>query len=348
MIVFYHYRQANLPDSIYSNFFIRESYTFVDFFFVLSGFVIAYNYNNIETKAQFSKYLKKRFARLFPLLFFSTTLFLFYVIAKEFSLSNSLIPSSHFGISEQLGYGHIIERYLDTLLFTNSTPILGNSNGINSPTWSISAEMISYFVFGLVMLWSKPKLKGLILSVIIITGAAFCVAQENYFNTGGTGFLRGLIAFNFGFFVWHLSKKNWSVPNWVEFVLPIVLVLLLYQLHELKGPPKEMFGLFTLPIFFSVFILLFLKSNGPISRILNGPKCRFLGEVSYSVYLNHLLFVTLVPKVLFKLLKIPQNSKTEIIVFVFTVSLVLAYSYLTYIWVERKLGRQLRHWLISK
>ena len=45
MVLFFHYRENMLPEMIYNNFLIRESYLFVDFFFVLSGYVIALNYN---------------------------------------------------------------------------------------------------------------------------------------------------------------------------------------------------------------------------------------------------------------------------------------------------------------
>ena len=70
MVVFYHYPQSFLPDFIFRNFFIRESWSFVDFFFVLSGFVISYNYSTLSNPNDFWLYIKKRIIRLYPLLFF--------------------------------------------------------------------------------------------------------------------------------------------------------------------------------------------------------------------------------------------------------------------------------------
>ena len=40
MIVFYHYYDKFIPSAIYDNFLVKSSYSFVDFFFVLSGFFV--------------------------------------------------------------------------------------------------------------------------------------------------------------------------------------------------------------------------------------------------------------------------------------------------------------------
>ena len=80
MLVFYHYPQEYLPAFIFNNFLLRESYTFVDFFFVLSGFVISYNYSTISNSADFFIYLKKRFIRLFPLLIYTSLVYFAYII----------------------------------------------------------------------------------------------------------------------------------------------------------------------------------------------------------------------------------------------------------------------------
>ena len=68
---------------IYNNFLIRESYLFVDFFFVLSGYVIALNYNIMIGSDALIKYLKKRFFRLYPLLLYTTLLFFCYYLVLK-------------------------------------------------------------------------------------------------------------------------------------------------------------------------------------------------------------------------------------------------------------------------
>jgi peptidoglycan/LPS O-acetylase OafA/YrhL len=58
----------NLNSDIYRLDFVRNAYLFVDFFFVLSGFVITYNYaDRLGTSKELSSFVIRRFARLWPL-----------------------------------------------------------------------------------------------------------------------------------------------------------------------------------------------------------------------------------------------------------------------------------------
>ncbi|PQA60213.1 hypothetical protein C5O19_11525 [Siphonobacter curvatus] len=59
---------SNTP--VLNNPFIAGIELFVDFFFVLSGFIIGYNYPYIETQESFQSFLTKRFYRIYPLHFF--------------------------------------------------------------------------------------------------------------------------------------------------------------------------------------------------------------------------------------------------------------------------------------
>ena len=141
MLVIYHYSQDFLPNYIYNFFIIRQSHTFVDFFFVLIGFVIAHNYNSLENFKDLWTYLKKRFIRLYPLLLHGQHLLLVAMIISNNFLTKYIDEGS--SLMEQ------IFTALDSLTFLNSTPLLGDSLGMNHPSWSISAEMISYIIFGL-------------------------------------------------------------------------------------------------------------------------------------------------------------------------------------------------------
>src|ERR1700750_2532859 len=72
---------------IINNEFIYNSDLFVDFFFVLSGFVIAYSYQSIKTRAELSKFYKKRFFRLYPLHLIVLLLFVVIELSKHFASS---------------------------------------------------------------------------------------------------------------------------------------------------------------------------------------------------------------------------------------------------------------------
>ena len=81
LIIFLHYPKEYLPSYIYENFIIRNSFIFVDFFFVISGFVISYNYS--KTNLDLKLFLKKRIIRLYPLLFYTSFIFIFFEIIDE-------------------------------------------------------------------------------------------------------------------------------------------------------------------------------------------------------------------------------------------------------------------------
>lgn len=339
-VLSFHYPFYYLPESVFNFFVFRESYTLVDFFFVLSGFVISLNYNTIDSKENLWSYLKKRFIRIYPLLFYSTVLFLVFEIAGNLLFPNLINTHQSLQIS-------FIET-IDTILLMNSTPIFSYSEmGMNYPSWSISSEMISYFIFGIVCFKFKKKKRVFAFVIIILLSFLFFVWKKHFFFFGNYGFIRGLLSFCFGFLVWILSQKKFKLNNNLEFVIPIVLLILFFQLNSYEGEFKQMVGLFTIPLFFSFSILTLIKTDGFLSRILENKSLQFLGKVSYSIYLNHALLIIIVPRAIFRILKIPQNDISELLVFIGTIVIVIFYSNFTYKYVELKVGKMLRKKLIK-
>ena len=343
MIVFFHYREAFLPEFMHQLFFVRQAYTFVDFFFVLSGYVIAFNYNQLNSFKEFKIYIKKRFVRLFPLLFFTTTLTLIFDFVGNFYLPSLVNNVDSLSV--------LLLRYMDTLFFTNSCPILGSTSGINGASWSISSEMISYLAFGIISIYTIGKRKNLIIATLIFICIAFSVYNGSHFNTGDYGFIRGLISFNFGFFVWYTSnlKTIKQIPNVFEYMIPVMLLIIFYVMHNyLNEYNKEMFGLFIVPIFFSLSIAVLLRTNGGLSNFLSSKPLVFLGDISYSIYLNHALMVIVIPKIIFSLFKVPQNTFTELFLLILIIALTIIVSNYTYLYIEKKGGKVLRNYLFEK
>lgn len=335
MIVFFHYDGAFLPTRIFNNYIIRESYYAVDFFFVLSGFVISYNYHTINSNSSLINYIKKRFVRLFPLLLFTATVFFCTDL-----IFNYFLP--HY-ISTIEPFSALLTKYLDTILFTNSTPLLGNTFGMNPPSWSISAEMISYLVYGIVMVYCVKKHLNITFFIIILSGIIFSILNGYLFEVKSDySFVRGLIAFNIGYFVWVLSKKKFKMNNRIEFLLPVLLCALFYLSYNLSGLNKIILSSTVIPLFFGFSVLTLLKTDGFFSKILKLKSLKFLGDISYSVYLNHFLILILIPKGIFTFLKLPQTDLIKLSVLLFTTTVILIYSYITYKVVEVKGGAFLR------
>ena len=331
MIVFLHSSDDILPRYLTSFYLTRDSYIFVDFFFVLSGFVITLNYKNLNSKYELKEYLIKRFYRLYPLLIYSSTITLF--------LSFSLLKESN------------IIGFFNSISLLNSTPIpnilysisvgsisiLNLKNGMYLPSWSISSEMVTYLLYGIISVYFFKKRK-LIFLLLIILSVIFCFLKGGYWSfTGGLGVFRGLVSFFIGSMVFFIGIKipKLKFQNTLIEIISILGFLLLTKYHStLFGVTKQLFGMISLPVYFGFLIFLFSKSNGVISFVLESKIFQFLGMISFSIYLNHSIFVNLFETFILKYL----SNMT----FYFMVFFIIGYSYFTYKFIEQKGGKVLR------
>lgn len=339
MVVIYHYSQDFLPYYLYNFFIIRESHTFVDFFFVLSGFVIAHNYHSLSNFKDFWTYLKKRFIRLYPLLFYTVNICLVAMI-----VSNNFLTKY---IDEGSSLMEHIYTTLDSLTFLNSTPLLGDSLGMNHPSWSISAEMISYIVFGLLSVILIKNLKIVLFLCIMCLSTITLLDYGTFFVFGDYGFIRGLMCFLVGYFIWELNLLKFQLNNYLEYTIPFLLTSILYILHINVGNSIRVYFEFLVPVIFGLSIFILIKTNGWISRILEKEPMQFLGRISYSTYLNHFIILYIFPNILFKVLSIPNNDTIQIIIFILCLILTILYSNFTYKHVEIRGSKFLRKHLLK-
>lgn len=323
-VVLFHLNKNNAPLFIVDNFFIRESYIFVDFFFILSGYVITLTYNErLNTSADFLTFLKKRFIRLYPLLLFSTLMYWGFV-------------HPHFN-------NRNIWLALDTLLLTNATPILGSGIGMNYPSWSISSEMISYLIFGISSILALQNRKPLLLAILTMGCFCFLAFQKDYFMTGSFGFIRGLACFNLGYFIYTISKKKFNLSNQSEWLVLIGILGLMFLHFTISTAYPLLILLLQLliPIAFSISILVLIKTNGILSQLLQTKPFLFLGKISYSVYLNHAFIIGFFIPKLFKWIQFSQGEAKKTMSMCILLLILILYSWCTYYLIENKLGKKL-------
>lgn len=150
LVSFFH---LNLYSAIDSLDFIRNAYFFVDFFFVLSGFVITYSYaDRLKTLEDLGSFAIRRFGRLWPL---HAVVLLAFVAAESAKCVMAARGASF---------------YLPLFTGTNALStipmnlVFGQSFGFvehltwNPPSWSICAEFWTYLVFGTVLVLSSTWL----------------------------------------------------------------------------------------------------------------------------------------------------------------------------------------------
>jgi peptidoglycan/LPS O-acetylase OafA/YrhL len=327
MVVLYHCdTQGYLPRMLDGFFVIEQSYIFVDFFFVLSGFVISYNYNDFTKNEEFYTFLKKRFIRLFPLLFFTVTVFF------TLSLISNYFLTAFTKDFETLG--NLTLQYLDSILFLNSTPILGSTYGINYPSWSISSEMISYIIYGGSILVVSKKGHIYFSSLVILVSAVFLVYHGDFFAMGDYGFVRGIIGFLVGNLVYKSSKILPKINANIEYILCGALLVVIFLLDTLKG---NTFFELIIPFCFGISIFILLRTEGWISKLLDMQIFQYLGKLSYSIYLNHAVIILVFYRLLdyfVPLESIPEIAQILLLICVLVV--IVLYSNLTYVFIELK------------
>ena len=323
-VVLFHLNKYNAPLFIVDHFFVRESYIFVDFFFILSGYVITLSYDqHIAGRIQFFRFIKKRFIRLYPLLLFSTLIY-WYFVHPHFDKQNILLA-------------------LDTLLLTNATPILSAGIGMNYPSWSISSEMISYLLFGLISMIAMQKRKTILLAVLTLGCFALLASEQNYFQTGVFGFVRGLACFNLGYFVYKNASKEINLPNHLEWFVLVSIPVLMYAHYtvSLDHPIRILLLQFLIPIVFAASIFVLIKTTGLFSQLLQTKPFLFLGKISYSVYLNHAFIIGyFIPK-LFKWIHINNIEAKKAVCLIILLLILIIYSWGTQYFIETRLGKKL-------
>ena len=332
LVVFHHYDVKYIPSFFYNNFLIRQADLLVDFFFIISGFVISYNYKNFDSIKDVGKFLKKRFLRLYPLLLFSTTLFFLFEIFSRNIFSNF--------INKKIDNTSLIKSFIDTILLNNSSPLFGNSWGINRPTWSISAEFYAYLIFSIVLLVFGKRFKNIVLaSVFIISGLSiFKLYNLDVFNNAEFGFIRCIYLFILGVFINYAKPRLYQSNKSIDLILVLFSIIALYinKIYICNLLHHTVIELIVMPVLFGTLIYYTIKGNGYFSNILSLKSIQWLGKYSYSIYLNHAIVILFIPKLIFQVLKLEKVIYVEFGTFVICILTTLIYSKITYKFVEKR------------
>ncbi|RBQ11800.1 acyltransferase family protein [Pedobacter miscanthi] len=309
LVVFYH-MSAFSDTPILNNAFIENADLFVDFFFVLSGFVICYSYRSINAVKNISGFLYKRLIRLYPLHLLMLLLFLGvegikYFLAGRVQINNSLDNSTL--------------TFITSFFLLNSIDFPGVRDiSWNLVSWSISAEFISYVVFAL-SCFSLSHLKSDRLKPIAYFLLAALAGTLIYNFTGSArldytynyGFLRGIIGFFTGslcFYLFDFSHNRLSKWSAVLFTVLEISAVIIVGFMVVNGKEFRQLGILFEPVFFvSVFIFAFQK--GYLSLMLSkSGLLEKMGKYSYSIYMVHTLFISVFNVLFIRILKFPPAA----------------------------------------
>lgn len=271
----------------YEHTFVTRSVIFVDFFFILSGFVIAFAYTDrIKAGFSFKQFFLLRLGRLYPLHLFMLLVWLLYVIAKFVAFHKldigGIDPTVHNNFSS----------FISNLLLINALNV-HDFLSWNFAAWSISVEFFTYLIFfACISLFKKINDLALCLGL-----SAFCYFilyannPETLLKTYDWGLIRCLGGFFLGSAIYRISQKiNFKPSTSVATLLELLTIssMLLLVLNSLTV--NYQLASF---VSFSLVVLIFsIQESGLFTKILTIRPLLFLGSLSYSIYMtNALIFV---------------------------------------------------------
>lgn len=272
-VVVYH---LGLKGSITEWAFFNGSAIFVEFFFVLSGFVLAHGYG-AKDNLNFKIFMRARFFRLYPLYLFTFMVVLALTSAKFLAYKYGGVSFS----AEPFTGSSALNEIIPNLLLLQSWTPYTVPFSFNGPAWSISIEFYSYMLLfvSIVLFKTRKSLSWLAISlaafVLIYNGSDLLVPEV----------LRGMSCFFGGSFTYVVYKKiahfkpSRAAGGVVELALIVAVVAIVQSSIEHRSLIAS--------LLFLVTVLAFAFEAGFISKVLRSRPLQYAGMLSYSIYMTH-------------------------------------------------------------
>ncbi|SFN98577.1 Peptidoglycan/LPS O-acetylase OafA/YrhL, contains acyltransferase and SGNH-hydrolase domains [Formivibrio citricus] len=291
-VVMFH---LHILDSFTEWSFFRSAGLFVEYFFTLSGFVLAHTYGNKSfDAARLGRFMVSRLFRIFPL---HWVLLLAYTVMLA---TLAWLDGDFSDVLDLLGTGDFWKEWGANFLLLQAWLPQTDPFSFNGPAWTISVEFPIYAVFGLILLMlTRLRERGF---QLVALGCALCVlAGASFISTGS---FRGVTCFFIGAAIYPLSQKigagRW--PGKWNGVIELLVLAGLYACLTWSYPARSLLA----TCFYALFILIFAREAGIVSRLLKHPVFELLGRWSYSIYLTHYLLISALTQALLR-----QDQESE-------------------------------------
>lgn len=272
--------------------FLVNGYLCVDFFFILSGFLLAHLYRDklygsARVRA-YGAFIRARFARIYPLHLATLLAILGLNLARVTAEIRTTGLDAYLTSDNFLGLrfsGHDTLASFAKNLFLLQSLQVGAYSSWNGPAWSVGAEWIAYLAFPLLLIPSSrmPQLNRFLCVPLVLLGLWLIETQISgtLDLAGYAGVARCLMECWLGitFYTFFKSGIGRSVLSRDSTLLAAMGVCFWVMHQDLSDT------LVILP--FALVILCACQNKGAINWILNGKSLTLLGEISYSVYMTH-------------------------------------------------------------
>lgn len=270
---------------------VWSGYLAVDVFFLLSGFILAHNYaERVKNKASYQKFLWARVARIFP--GYLVTTLIMAVLAFSIPAAFRHMFGADFPINPANAVANL---FLAGAAVPPFVPF-------NPPSWTLTCEFAAYLVFPL-LAWAalrlSPRAALAAMSVVIVLGIVTMLAVstpggEWPWNYQGrwirlvTEFIAGMLLWR-----WWRNRARPSVRWDVVAVLSVLVVLTMMFAIDPGNPV-----MFTALPFIALLLAAIASSTGPVKRFMSSRPLEKLCELSFSLYLTHVMVLFVAETVL--------------------------------------------------
>ncbi|GAE22536.1 acyltransferase family protein [Bacteroides pyogenes] len=275
---------------------INHGYLAVDFFFILSGFVIGYAYDDRWKRMTIKEFIKRRLIRLHPMVVMGAVIGAVMFYTQGCSVWD--VTKVSIGLL-------LLSMLLNALLIPMTTGFeirgVGEMYPLNGPSWSLLFEYIGNLLY----VFFIRKLSTVALSVLVLLAAFglgifaifgplgdICVG---YAMTGENivgGFLRLLFSFSAGLL---MSRLFNPVRIKGAFWIGGISIVMLAAVPRIGGSENLwMNGIYDTVCVVLLFpLIVWLGASGKTTDRVTTRICTFLGDISYPLYMVHYPFIYL-------------------------------------------------------
>lgn len=293
IVVFFHLSEP-LANSHFDN-VVNHGYLTVDFFFLLSGYVIGYAYDERWNKLTIGSFLRRRFERLQPLVVLGMTLGaigFYYTDSTIWPLIHT-VPVWKLIVVMLIGYTILpIPLSMDIRGWEEMHPL-------NSVGWSLFFEYIANILYAL----GIRKLSNKALACFVVLAGAvllhFAVTNPNGDVTGGwtlnaihmrAGITRTIFPFFAGLLLLRIVQPTYIKNAFLWCSLLIAAVLFMPRIGGAEH--LWMNGLYEAFCIIIVFpLIVYIGASGVVHYKTENKICKFLGNISYPLYMTHYVLV---------------------------------------------------------
>lgn len=294
MVVWFHIFEAFATSHLDQR--INHGYLAVDFFFILSGFVIGYAYDDRWERMGILEFCKRRLIRLHPMVVMGTLIgaAMFYTQGCEV-WDVSLISVGALIVATLMG-ALMIPASVGTEIRG-----VGEMYPLNGPSWSLMFEYIGNILYALLLRRLSTRALAAVVAVAGCGLAWYAIAgplgdlcvgfsMDEVNMVGGS--LRLLFAFPAGLLlsrIFRPAKVNGA------FWIGTAAIIVLAAIPRLGGEERLWLnGIYDAICCIAVFpVIVYLAASGRTTDHTTTAICKFLGDISYPLYMVHYPFIYL-------------------------------------------------------